>query len=244
MEVLVGLAVLALAVTGIRGSGGGVIQGVEMMSVDNAVVVGKGGDNSASSTTGVGQYSRLGEIRIGGGTRIESPNGYQRGSSGGYYAGAGSAGDGQGRETGGVGTISNIRTGVDEMYASGGGDYRPPADDRPGDGADGDNQASGGYAVAGEDGCVIVRVPADQAAGVDPGSWVTRTDYYAEVTDGLVTDTYQERFYGDGSVRTENGRYASPEQPDDLIPCDPMVAEGWSYDGKEFTPPPPPPPPT
>ncbi|MEL0249635.1 MAG: hypothetical protein VXA23_06585 [Actinomycetota bacterium] len=88
-------------------------------------------------------------------------------------------------------------------------------------------------------GVVICRVPAAQAAGVDPGSWVTRIDHYAEVTDGIVTDTYQERFYGDGSVRTENGRYASPEQPDDLIPCDPNVAEGWTYADGEFTPPPP-----
>ena len=43
----------------IRGSGGGVIQGVELMGVDSTVVVGRGGDNSGSSTTGVGQYSQL-----------------------------------------------------------------------------------------------------------------------------------------------------------------------------------------
>jgi len=88
-------------------------------------------------------------------------------------------------------------------------------------------------------GALIIRVPAEQAAGVDPGSWVTRIDYYAEVTDGTVTDLYQERFYGDDTVRTENGKYASPEQPDDLIPCDPSVAEGWTYADGEFTPPPP-----
>ncbi len=88
-------------------------------------------------------------------------------------------------------------------------------------------------------GVVGIRVPAAQAAGVSAGSWVTRVDYYAEVTDGIVTDLYEERFYGDDSVRTENGSYASPEQPDDLIPCDPGVAEGWTYADGEFTPPPP-----
>ena len=87
-------------------------------------------------------------------------------------------------------------------------------------------------------GVVGIRVPADLAAGVARGSWVTRIDYYAEVTDGIVTDLYQERFYGDDSVRTENGRYASPERPDELIPCDPSVAEGWTYADGEFTPPP------
>jgi len=168
----------------IRGSGGGVIKGVEMMSVDSTVAVGAGGDNSGSSTSGMGKYSQLGEIRVGGGTRIDSPNGYKRGSSGGYYAGAGSAGNGQGRTTGGVGTISNIRTGVDELYASGGGDYRPPADDRPGDGADGDNQAGTGYGVAGENGCVIIRVPVEyddtKGQGSTPASVVAAVDQAKE----------------------------------------------------------------
>ena len=93
---------------------------------------------------------------------------------------------------------------------------------------------AGDSVLNGQPGVVIVRVPADQAAGVDPGSWVTRIDYYAEVTDGIVTDTYQERFYGDDTVRTENGQFASPEQPDDLIPCHPSVTVGWTYADGEF----------
>jgi hypothetical protein len=105
----------------------------------------------------------------------------------------------------------------------------------------GDGGVNGGN--SGRNGVVIVRIP-KEFDNIPSSDYVTRIDYYAEVTDGIVTDTYQERFYGDGSVRTENGRYASPEQPDDLIPCDPSVAEGWTYLDGEFTPPPPPPPPT
>ena len=161
----------------IRGSGGGVITGVEQVEAGElSVVVGAGGDNSGSSTSGMGKYSQLGLMRIGGGTRIDSPNGYKRGSSGGYYAGAGSAGDGQGRTTGGIGVTSSLINGTDVMYASGGGDYRAPADDRPGDGADGDNQASGGYAVAGEAGIVAIRVPrGNDKTGLAAGPFDTTT---------------------------------------------------------------------
>ena len=161
----------------IRGSGGGVITGVEQVETGElSVVVGAGGDNSGSSTSGMGKYSQLGLMRIGGGTRIDSPNGYKRGSSGGYYAGAGSAGDGQGRTTGGIGVTSSLINGTDVMYASGGGDYRAPADDRPGDGADGDNQASGGYAVAGEAGIVAIRVPrGNDKTGLAAGPFDTTT---------------------------------------------------------------------
>ena len=81
-------------------------------------------------------------------------------------------------------------------------------------------------------GVVIVRVPAAQAAGVDPGSWVTRTAHYAAVDNGVVTDVFDAHDYGDGTV--------TPLPKTDLVECDQSVQVGWLFDGDSFMEPEPP----
>ena len=74
--------------------------------------------------------------------------------------------------------------------------------------------------------------PQPQAAGVDPGSWVTRTAHYAAVDNGVVTDVFDAHTYGDGTV--------TPLPRTDLVECDLSVQVGWLFDGDGFTEPEPP----
>ena len=80
------------------------------------------------------------------------------------------------------------------------------------------------------DGAVIIRVPAANAEKVSPGSWVTRSNYFAVVENGVVTETYTEHHYGNGTT--------TPLPQTDLIPCDANVTEGYSYENGEFVAPP------
>ena len=207
----------------IRGSGGGVMTGVkEFDGGELSVVVGIGGDDSGTAPSGMGYYSQIGDTtRIGGGTRGDSPNGYQRGNNGsGYYAGAGSAGNGEGRTTGGIGVTTSLINGNPVMYASGGGDYRAAEDDRPGDGGHGDGQPSAGYGMPGVQGIVAVRVPQEYADSVSESynTWLS----YATVEDGVVTQVNKV---------ADNGAYTAAT---DQIPCDPRVKVGYLYEDGEF----------
>ena len=113
-----------------------------------------------------------------------------------------------------VGFESDI-TGVMNYYAAdrqsqsvaGGGTSSPTVDDA-------------------QNGIVIVRVPAAQAEKVPSGSWVTRSNHFAVVENGVVTETYTEHHYGNGTI--------TPLPQTDLIPCDANVTEGYSYENGEF----------
>jgi hypothetical protein len=215
----------------LAGNGGDVKDGVMLIDADDhEIIVGKHGLANGDFTTAQGTFSRFGTLNtgtggVGSGQSIQPPFDEGTIEQRAFYPGVSGILNGQLL----IGGRDLIPQSVGEIA----GHPHAAGDHGVGQGTQGAAQQ------ANADGVVIVRVPADLAAGVDPGSWVTRIDHYAEVTDGIVTDTYQERFYGDDTVRTENGRYASPEQPDDLIPCDPNVAEGWTYADGEFTPPPP-----
>lgn len=90
----------------------------------------------------------------------------------------------------------------------------------------GDTKPTKASAGNGQPGVVIVRVPAAQAEKVDPGSWVTRSNYFAVVENGVVTETYTEHHYGNGTI--------TPLPQTDLISCDANVTEGYSYENGEF----------
>jgi hypothetical protein len=92
------------------------------------------------------------------------------------------------------------------------------------------NSGDGSNGGHGGGGVVIVRVPAAQATKVPPWSWVTRSNNFAVVESGVVTETYTEHHYGDGTV--------SPLPQTDLIPCDANVTEGYVYENGEFVAPP------
>ena len=75
------------------------------------------------------------------------------------------------------------------------------------------------------DGAVIVRVPKEYD-NIDSSKWVTRSNHFAVVENGVVTETYTEHHYGNGTV--------TPLPQTDLIPCDANVTEGYSYENGEF----------
>ena len=105
-------------------------------------------------------------------------------------------------------------------YPDGGGEYATFVDDY------GNGKSSPG---AHKGGVVIIRVPAANAEKVPSDSWVTRSNYFAVVENGVVTETYTEHHYGNGTI--------SPLPQTDLIPCDANVTEGYSYENGEFVPP-------
>lgn len=205
------------------GHGGGVFAGKAFLEVHNELTVGKGGE------TGGKGYNTPG--RLGGESLV-----------GVYKSGTVSP-----SETGVTSTITGTAITKAKKgpaapmgWANGASGAANSGDGGQGAGRGTPNELEAGK---GGTGIIVVRVPKENDK-IPNSQWITRTDYYAEVTDGIVTDLYQEKVYGDDTVRTENGKYASPEQPEDLIPCDPIVTEGWSYDGTDFAPPLPPPPPT
>ena len=125
----------------------------------------------------------------------------------GTYVDAGTAPNG--------GVLSSI-TGTEVNYAAQG--LGTPGGSSPLDG------------TSGLDGVVVIRVPAALTEKVPSGSWVTRSNYFAVVKNGVVTETYTEHHYGNGTT--------TPLPQTDLIPCDANVTEGYSYENGEFVSPP------
>ncbi len=119
------------------------------------------------------------------------------------------------------GTVSHI-TGVEIEYAR--GSFPGDKSNTPG------SAINTTVNTTNNDGVVVVRVPAEQAEKVDPGSWVTRSNNFAVVENGVVTETYTEHHYGNGTT--------TPLPQTDLIPCDANVTEGYSYENGEFVSPP------
>ncbi len=97
-------------------------------------------------------------------------------------------------------------------------------------GTNANNGEPGSAGPNGSDGAVVIRVPAAQAEKVPSGSWVTRSNHFAVVENGVVTETYTEHHYGNGTT--------TPLPQTDLIPCDANVTEGYSYENGEFVSPP------
>ena len=216
---LVDALVVAAGLTGKRVTGaapvaGNVLPAMQYLTAaEHMLTVGKvnanAGDNSGMSQLGVVS------------ARITVQT--QNAGPGGTHIGAGAT-----APSDGAGIHSNI-TGSDVEYgmASGSGDQGSiPADTvktTPGSA----NDVSLGPGI---DGVVIVRVPAALTEKVDPGKWVTRSNNFAVVENGVVTETYTEHHYGNGTT--------TPLPQTDLIPCDANVTEGYSYENGEFVAPP------
>lgn len=204
------------------GAAGGVNYGVKKLSGTSFDV--EVGDRTINIK---GTLSRLGDFMAG----ITPPGSAYGGGGGipqyGYGAGAGGCVGGHSGNTGGAGLVSSITGPPSIEYGKGGSWGSSQSGATPGSGGD---AISGGAVGQGSAGVVIVRVPAEQAAGVDPGSWVTRSNHFAVVENGVVTETYTEHHYGNGTV--------SPLPQTDLIPCDAQVTEGYAYENGEFVPPP------
>jgi hypothetical protein len=202
------MLLVAGAATDARGNGGSVVTGIHaLQNGPNQVAVGVGGNGNGGLPEGQGKRSIVGPVAT-------MPTAVCREVGGAFGSGGVVGGD--------YSPLSSDITGTTQTYGAkkyGAQDYSTTGF--------GDSHATSG--IQGNSGCCIVRVPAAQAEKVSSDKWVTRSNYFAVVENGVVTETYTEHHYGNGTV--------SPLPQTDLIPCDANVTEGYVYENGEFVPP-------
>lgn len=233
------------------GGAGGVLHGPVDVGTSNEIKVGVGGNFGSSANGDYEQHSKLNDaVAVGGGSGCTNDNQTTGGGSGGSGGGAatygatgqgiqggagakgtrpaggGAGGDANGT-TAGPGREFAYTSNTPQMYAVGGSSATP---NTPNTGNGRGGTMSYTSRMPGNSGVVIVRVPAAYAEKVPSGSWVTRSNYFAVVENGVVTETYTEHHYGNGTI--------TPLPQTDLIPCDANVTEGYSYENGEFVSPP------